>query len=91
MSGGLRILSVWNTTKDRQRGYYFQERRGIFMSQTRDRLIEFEEQNFFDLAEKFVHLKSVEDKWFDFVYQEYEESIQDISDAPDFVDDSKQL
>jgi hypothetical protein len=51
-----------------------------------DRLIEFEESNFEDLVEKFIHLKSIEHLWCDFVYQEYVDSLRDI-EAPEHKED----
>jgi hypothetical protein len=46
-----------------------------------DRPIEFEEQNWNDLAEKFINKHR--DEWDEFIIEQYEDSIQE----PDFDDD----
>jgi hypothetical protein len=55
-----------------------------------DRLIEFEEQNWNDLAEKFINKHR--DEWDEFVIEQYEDSIQEPDWENDgcFLDDSKQ-
>ena len=48
-----------------------------------DRLIEFEEDNFDYLVEKFLRLKTIVDAWGDFVYEQYEDSLKDAPDGED--------
>ncbi len=48
------------------------------MSDNADRMIEFEEQNFDRLIDKFLQIKAVRDLWEDFVYNEYEDSLRDF-------------
>jgi hypothetical protein len=60
------------------------------MSDLSNKYVKFEEDNFVDLAEKFVRLPAIETKWIDFVDEEYIKSHQE----PDFdgdCDDSAQL
>ena len=45
-----------------------------------DELIKFEEQNFDDLVDKFLKIKAVRDLWDDFVYEQYQDSLQDAPD-----------
>ena len=48
-----------------------------------DKLIDFEAENFTELAEKFIGLKSIRDKWADFVYEEYTNSIPEPPERDD--------
>ena len=48
-----------------------------------DILVDFETDNFEDLAEKFVRQKEVIGLWADFVYSEYEKSLKDIEPDED--------
>ena len=40
-----------------------------------DKLLEFQEGNFYDLVDKFLDLKGVRDMWEDFVYDEYQSNL----------------
>ena len=40
-------------------------------------MVEFEEHNWDWLVDKFLKIKQVRDLWDDFVYNEYEKSLQD--------------
>ena len=57
------------------------------MSHSGDMMIRFEEDNFDKLVDKFLHLKDIETRWIEFVFQEYEDSLQD---PPDMEDDDSQ-
>lgn len=46
-------------------------------------LIDFEDDNFQELAEKFVRLKAIQESWMDFVYSEYEKSLKEIEPDED--------
>jgi hypothetical protein len=48
-----------------------------------DKLIEFEEQNWDWLIDRFLEGKIVRDMWEEFVYNEYEKSLQDPPDMED--------
>ena len=53
------------------------------MSDNGDRMIKFEEDNYDWLVEKFLNIKNVRDLWDDFVYNEYNNSLQDPPDLED--------
>ena len=60
--------------------------KGEYMSDTGDRIIEYEEHNWNDLAEKFIEKNR--DKpvisWEDFVMAEYEQHAADLAWEPDY-------
>ncbi len=47
------------------------------MSYNGDKILEFEEQNWTALVEKFLNSKDIVDKWEQFVYDQYCQSIVD--------------
>jgi hypothetical protein len=57
------------------------------MSDMSDRMIEYEEQNYDDLIDKFLDIKDIRDRWEQFVCDKFSQHITDIEPPDHYGED----